>query len=260
MEKTLYQFDDSMFPARDLIEEAVNEAGYELNKNYTGSSKDPALAAIFTQLVSDKNLEVLEVQQVEITHSPTYPMEKALIERYSMTKQQSRTFERLVRMAAVQTSHASINKYSFADLNYIAALVLLHDANARKSTWFSWDVTVIYAALQQEWKAQYKLDTLAPFSFVQNYFRIDEKVKLLGFDKQYSNSNIVNHNIDNGLVAAVKVAFMFSPETVENLVKNGLTAESIMKYIDAGIGSSKEILEWSENMPAEWASALLGVS
>lgn len=260
MEKILYQFDDSMFPKKELIIEVVNDAGFELNENYTGSSSNPVLVSIFTELVKQNKLDVLETQFVEVDGKVTYPMEKAILQRYGMNDKQGRVFERLVRMSALADTGFALNKYSFDDLNYIAAMILLHDSVSSQGYWFSWDVSVIYKGIQNEWWERYGLKTLAPFSFVENYFRIDSKVKALGMDKKYSQSKglMAGSVLDIGLLAAVRVAFLFDADTVENLVKNELTAETIMGYIDSGIGSSQEILEWSENMPAEWFTALIG--
>lgn len=261
MGKTLFTFTDDMFPVRELIEKTLSEAGYELDEKYSGTSYNPALAYTFNYLISNGKVDFLETMAVEVDeHEPNIEL-KALVQRYSFTPRIEGLLHRIMR----GTSMFDAGGESFTtvqhnrDLAYTVGFVCATSVDFGHA---NSDTKVLYEFFQQYWQEQHKVTSLAPFAFVENFGNIAqelEKRKLyLNYrcGTEYQGRSINRDGVDQ-LKDTVAVAFLFDSSMVLKLVMQGLRAYDIMAYVNSGVESFKDILEWSENMPLEWASILL---
>lgn len=261
MNTVTYKFTDDMFPSRELIEPALNKLGFELASNYSGNSQDPALAYIFNYLIENENLDVVEMMSVEVPKLRPNILENALGQRYKLNPYQYRILQRIMigDYKDSQNGIEELNIRSIKDFHYVIAFIYALNISNQES---GHNAKVIYNEIQSYWKEKYNSVTRAPFSFIENFGKINYELVKRKQDIQYNlgslyeGRNIMRAGIDQ-IRNRVQVAFMFNSDTVVKLVSLGLNAESIIQYVNSGISSSKDILEWAENMPSEWADALL---
>lgn len=261
MDTITYKFKDEMFPVRELIEPALNKLGFELGSNYSGTSKDPALAYIFNYLIENGSVDVVETMSVEVPRLRPNILESALGNRYKMNPQQHRILQRIMIGDYRDSKNGveELNIRSIKDFHYVIAFIYalnIFDQDSGHNAKF------IYNEIQAYWRNQYNSSTRAPFSFIQNFGEINTELVKRNQALQYNlgtiyeGRQIMRDGIDQ-IRNRVAVAFMFDTNTVVKLVSLGLNAETIIGYVNSGVSNSKDIIEWAENMPSEWAEALL---
>lgn len=259
MKNVIYHFTDEMFPARETIENNLSKKGFELDDKYSGSSYNPALVYIFNKLIDNNRLDILETVATEIPESEINNLNYILSNRYGLSNKQTSMLARISRGMNMFIGHNEhINPNSFNDVNYMIAYIMgMQDYNSNGET----NIKGGFDMIQTYWQEKYKVSSIAPFSFVENFITIHDLLVKENLYLEYRFS-ISKFNGAKTLGAdylqnTVAVAFTFSSEVVYKLVKRGLSAETIIAYINSGIVSSADILEWSENMPDEWANAIL---
>ncbi len=239
-----YHFKDELFPARELIEPAINAAGYELDESYSGTSRDHYLAELFIESIKLERLEVMESTAVSVSPTSSHQTLDALILRFDLSKKEE--ILALSILKSFNQGRPSDNKITFgniSDLHYIvlASIILGNSAKTLGSATFF--------TITQSWKEIYNSNTLAPVVVLRN---AAETLGVIGADRNFMNSDFMkNSSYENIVYLACK----FTVKQINAFRENDVRAEQVIVYMRSGFTEFQNILEFAIAMPEEWFNA-----
>ena len=241
-----YHFTEAMFPARDLIEPAINAAGYDMDESYSGTSRESYLIELFIESIKLGRLSVMDRTTVPVSRTSVNQTLDVIILRFELSPKE----EILVRSVNKMITSMSGNKESIRftnvqDIHYVvlASIIL---TNGKKTTGAASFFTIMKA-----WKEIYKSDSLAPVMILRN---VAETLGIVCADRNFMTSEFMK---ESDYEDVIYLSCKFSAEQLAEFQNSKISAQKIITYMNSGFTGFKEIYDFAIDMPEEWFAALL---
>jgi len=238
-----FRFTDATFPARQHIEKAVNDAGYDLDDSYSGTSDDHLIIELFLEIIKLGRFSVLETLIVPVSKTSMNQTLDAVKLRFEVTPKEDIFINGIKKIL----ENAPQPTLSFTNINHIHYVVLCSIILcASKKTL----TAVTFNEIQRSWQELYNNTNVAPLALIHN---VADTLGALYKDREFDKSPFAANSDYSDIIY---LACKFSDTQILEFKAANVTAEQIRTYMGHGFTTYQELLDFAVAMPAEWFEAI----